>query len=142
MPGCAARVEWQGGTANTNVGSFWFRDRCHCSRASGLKISFGALIRQHAGQSSAVYAVAVGANCCPGGTQFTVIGTTFTIDGPGGTYTLARDTSDNNRVVLAGSAAQNTTPFNSSNFNAMTSAYIEAIPGCPDELRLRTVGGV
>lgn len=140
MPGCSARVEWQGGTADTNVGSFWFRDRSHCSRASGLKISFGSLLSGTAGSNSAVYSVAVGANCCPGGTEFTVSGTTFTISGPGGqTYTLAYDAS--NRVVLAGSnATPQPTDFNTTNFNAMTSAYIEAIPGCPNALRLRTVG--
>ena len=143
MPGCGSRVEYQGGTNNGDVGQFWFRDRCSCSRASGLRIGFGALIRGTAGNTDAVYAVQVRANCCPGGTTFNVdnsTGDTFEITGPGGNaYRFAYDTTNNNAVVLAGSAASETTSFDPNNFNAGSSAYIEAISGCPNELRLRTV---
>jgi len=142
MPGCGSRVQYQGGTNNGDAGQFWFRDRCHCSRASGLNIGFGALISGSG--VAAIYSVRVRANCCPGGTTFNVdniTGDTFEITGPdGNVYTLAYDTTNNNAVVLAGSSALGTTNFNPQNFNAMTSAYIEAITGCPNVLRLRTVG--
>ena len=141
MPGCGSRVEYQGGTNIGDVGQFWFRDRCSCSRASGLRIGFGALLSGTAGTTDAVYAVQVRANCCPGGTDFNISSeSAFVITGPNSTeeYALAYDTNNNNAVVLAGKDA-GLPLFVPSTFNAGSSAYIEAISGCPNELRLRTV---
>lgn len=139
MPGCGSRVQYQGGSGD--VGQFWFRERCHCGRASGLRIGFGALLTNTstAGSEEAVYAVQVRANCCPGGTNFNISEGVFGITGPNSNeeYALAYDT--NNAVVLAGSNA-GLLPFDPSTFNAGSGAYIEAITGCPNALRLRTVG--
>jgi hypothetical protein len=90
-----------------------------------------------------VYAVQVRANCCPGGTDFNISSEgPFVITGPSTTeeYALAYDTNNNNAVVLAGSNTSGLVPFDPSTFNAGSSPYIEAISGCPNELRLRTVG--